>query len=143
MNKLLLTTDLSEESQRAFGPAAELATQTGATIVLLYVVEDYLARPHGSPLAPMQSSPEVAEEVDQARVKVDELAQALPAGTETAVLTGQTVAEVIASYATEIGAKMIAISTHGRSGLKHLVLGSVAEAVLRHAKTPVVCYPPA
>ena len=58
------------------------------------------------------------------------------------VVSGQNVSEVVAEFAQEHGADLIALSTHGRSGLRRMILGSVAEGVLRHATTPVLCFPP-
>jgi len=55
---------------------------------------------------------------------------------ETAVRRGEPVDEIIAG-ARAVGADLIAMTTHGRSGLGRLVFGSVAEAVLRHADVPV------
>jgi len=138
---IVLTTDLSEESTRAFGPAVELAGKLGLEVVLLHVVEDLKVPPHGSPLAPAQSSPETADEVHEAKEKLERLRADLGAGVKAEVITGQNVARSIAKYAADHGAAFIALSTHGHSGLRHLVLGSVAEEVLHHAKTPVISYP--
>lgn len=55
---------------------------------------------------------------------------------ETAVRRGEPAREIVAG-AREVGADLIAMTTHGRSGLGRLVFGSVAEAVLRHADVPV------
>jgi nucleotide-binding universal stress UspA family protein len=54
----------------------------------------------------------------------------------TTVRTGEPPDEIIAS-AREVGADVIAMTTHGRTGLKRLLFGSVAEAVLRMADVPV------
>jgi nucleotide-binding universal stress UspA family protein len=58
---------------------------------------------------------------------------------ETRVRRGAPVEEILAA-AKEIGADLIAMSTHGRSGLGRLLFGSVAEAVLRHAEIPVLVH---
>ena len=144
MTKIVLTTDLSDGAKRAFAPTVELADKLGHRIVLVHVVEGYEAVPHGSPLAPRQPSPETADEVREARAKLTELAAELSAGdgVETEVLTGGDAAETIADYAARTGAAFIALSTHGRTGLRKVVLGSVAADVLRHARTPVICFPP-
>jgi universal stress protein A len=54
---------------------------------------------------------------------------------------GRAVAEVL-RVAEEIGAEMIVMGTHGRSGIARLLIGSVAENVVRYAKCPVVCVKP-
>ena len=46
------------------------------------------------------------------------------------------------SLSGRIAADFVAMATHGRSGLRRLLLGSVAEQVVRHAHVPVVLYPP-
>ncbi|MCL4720932.1 MAG: universal stress protein [Gammaproteobacteria bacterium] len=53
------------------------------------------------------------------------------------MLTGRP-AETIVDYASEKGAEMIVITTHGHSGLKHVLLGSTTEGVLRRATCPVL-----
>jgi universal stress protein A len=58
--------------------------------------------------------------------------------TATKVRAGVAATE-ISQAATEIGADMIVLGTHGRSGLKHLLMGSIAESVLRVAPVPVLC----
>lgn len=55
---------------------------------------------------------------------------------ETAVRRGEPAQEIVEG-AREVGADLIAMTTHGRSGLRRLVFGSVAEAVLRQANVPV------
>jgi len=58
------------------------------------------------------------------------------------VLNGRPREEIV-NYANDIGAGMIVMSTHGYSGLKHALLGSTTEAVLRLADCPVLSIPPA
>jgi nucleotide-binding universal stress UspA family protein len=47
-------------------------------------------------------------------------------------------ADEIVGYAEEVGADMIIMTTHGYSGVKHVILGSTTESVLRHASCPVL-----
>lgn len=145
MSNIVLTTDFSEESKRAFQPARELAEKLGVGITLLTVVRDLKAIPHGSPLAPPQSAPDLDQEVAEAEREIEEIAKPLRGGcpVETLVVTGEDIAKTIAETASAGNAPFIAISTQGRSGLQHMVLGSVAEKVVRSSKVPVICYPPA
>ncbi|MAW60854.1 MAG: universal stress protein UspA [Planctomycetes bacterium] len=140
---ILLTTDLSDESLRAFAPAADLARESGAKLTLLHVVQDVQVAPHGAPLAPPVSAPDVGNLVDAARHRLDEQKALLGSGlnVECAVTASPDIAERVASYAKEHGCDLIALSTHGRSGFRRFVLGSVAEAILRHAHVPVMCFP--
>ena len=145
MSNILVTTDFSDESKRAFQPACELAVKLGQGITLLTVVQDLKAIPHGAPLAPPQSAPELDQEVAEAREKIAETAKLLgdDCPVETIVATGESIVETITSTAAQNDSSFIAISTHGRTGFRHMVLGSVAEEVVQHSKVPVICYPPA
>lgn len=142
MKRIVLTTDLSDESQRAFGPTGELARKLGVGVTVLYVVPDLQVAPHGAPLAPAVSSPELDQEVKEAVPKVKEMCSLLGEGVDAVaeVLVSTDVAGKVADYARQQDA-MIALSTHGRTGLRKLVLGSVAEAILHRARTPVICFP--
>ena len=82
----------------------------------------------------------VSEETATQRVK-DRLKElfgsARYAGHTDAVVFGAPAAE-IASYAENIGADLIVLPSHGRTGMKRLLIGSVAERVVRHAHCPVL-----
>ncbi len=60
---------------------------------------------------------------------------------KTHVMAAPNVAEAVADYANENDFDLIAISSHGRSGFRRLILGSVAEAILRHSHVPVLVFP--
>jgi universal stress protein A len=137
MQHVLVTTDLSSEALRPCRDIAELARSQGARVTLLHVVPDVAAIPYGAPLAPPQSSPQLEARMAEARVQLAEQRGAfgdLPVALD--VISGNDTAEAIADYATRNGVDLIALSTHGRTGFRHLVLGSVAEALLRHATVP-------
>ncbi len=57
------------------------------------------------------------------------------------VIAGSNIAESVANYAAEHEVDLIMLSTHGRSGFRRLVLGSVAESILHFAHVPVLCFP--
>lgn len=141
--KILLTSDLSEESLRAFEPMADMAIANKATVTLLHVVEDVPVIAHGAPLAPPMLSLATPEHMESAKLALVKQAASLPAELETSteVLTAAKVGEAVADYATENGIDLIALSSHGRSGFKRLFLGSVAENILRHASCPVLVFP--
>ena len=61
----------------------------------------------------------------------------------TAVLEAADIPRAIVEYAQKEKAAYIAMATHGRSGLRRLLLGSIAEQVVRHAHVPILLYPPA
>ncbi len=140
---ILLTTDFSDESLRAFEPTAGLARELGGTITLLHVVPELTVIPHGAPLAPLQVSPDLAEDVEKAKKSIAELRARLGEDIDVKLVveTSENVEQAIADWANHNGVDLIAIASHGRSGIKRLVLGSVAEAVLRKAGKPVIVFP--
>lgn len=140
---ILLTTDLSEESTRAFAPAADLARKIGARVTLFHVVPDMLAVPYGAPLAPPPSLPDLSDQLEAAKARLTEFRELLGADIEVdvEVRSGERIARVVTDYAEEHGIGYIAMATHGRSGLRRMVMGSVAEAVLRQSVTPIILYP--
>jgi nucleotide-binding universal stress UspA family protein len=138
---ILLTTDLSEESRRTF-PVARSLARPGARITLIYVVPDLAVTPHGAPFAPPVASSGLGEHMEAARKEVEKLRASLGgAGVETRVLSGNDVAREVCRFAAENGCDMIVTSTHGRTGFRRMMLGSVAEGILRHATVPVLCVP--
>lgn len=140
---ILLPTDLSEEARRAYATAAELARESGARITLLSVVEDLKVAPRGAPFAPPigdpdapQEAQELLEDLAKERKQLDD-----DLDVQCATVIGEDLGEAIAFYAKEHGCDAIVLSTHGRSGFQRLILGSVAESVLRHAAVPVISVP--
>jgi nucleotide-binding universal stress UspA family protein len=89
------------------------------------------------------SAPDLGEDIAGARRALEGQRASLGAGLEIGldVATGNDTAQAIAEYAEEHAVDLIALSTHGRSGFRHLALGSVAEAVLRRSRVPVLVFP--
>lgn len=143
LRHILLTTDLSEEARRAFRPVTALARESGARVTLYSVVLDLRVAPHGAPLAPPLSDPDVDRELELAREGLAAERQQLAAelSVDCVVEVAEDVPKAIARYAADHEVDLIALSTHGRTGFKRLFLGSVAEAVLHHAHVPVLCFP--
>lgn len=143
LEKILLTTDLSEASLRACKPLAEVAKTRDAKVTLLHVVQDFPVIPHGAPLAPRQSAPGVDAETAEAKEWVARFLDPLTPGmiNETVVIRSASVAEAIVDFAEEGDFDLIAMSSHGRTGIRNLVLGSVADAVIRRSTRPVLVFP--
>ncbi len=142
IDHIVVTTDLSEEAARPFADVAEIARARGSRLTVLHVVDYVEALPRGAALAPPVASPDVERRIEQARKKME--AQKVDFGdvpVKCEVIAGGDIAEAIADYAVNNDADMIAISTHGRTGFRHFVLGSVAEALLRHSTVPVLVFP--
>lgn len=139
---ILILSDLSAESLRPVAPVTELARSLEARITLLSVVEDVRIAPHGAPLAPKMSAPDVEKDVEHARLELEEQRASLEGVDVTVeVARGESVPETVARFAEKHDVDLIALSTHGRTGFRHLALGSVAESVIRHATVPVLTFP--
>jgi len=143
VNHIVLTTDLSKESLRPCDPISEFAIASGARITLLHVLQDLRIAPHGAPLAPVISMSDMTKEAEKAREGLEGLRDKLSAEIEVKVdvAVHENIPRGIAEYAEKHGADMIVMSTHGRTGFRHLMLGSVAESVLQHATVPVLSFP--
>ena len=140
---IVLTTDLSEDAKRPFGPVEALAQRTGARITLLHIVQTLTDPPQGGRLGTPVGPPDYESEVKDAEQALEQLAGSLlpEAAVSTRVIIGRSVAKSAASYAAEHEADLIAISTHGRTGIRRLAMGSVAEEILRRSAVPVLCFP--
>lgn len=143
MKHILVASDLSPESLRPCKTVVDLAAQWGAKVTLLHVVQDLRVAPHGAPLAPPLSSPDLEQELKHAQLALADQRAAMNGDVpiEVEVIAAEKIPQAIAHFAEEHGADLIALSTHGRTGWRHLALGSVAEAVIRHSEVPVLTFP--
>lgn len=143
LDRILLTTDLSDESLRAFAPLASLARANAASVTLLHCVEDAQVTLRGAGFAPPVSLPGTDEDEREAKDWLAARAHNALAGlpVEVAVIRAANIGPAIAAYAAEHGFDLIAMATHGRTGFRALLMGSVAAAVLRHADRPVIVFP--
>jgi nucleotide-binding universal stress UspA family protein len=142
MPGIVLTTDLSDESKRAFAPVRLLAEKLGLEVKLVAVLEDLPFEPTGGGLmATYPDRTQVKKDWEKSLAALaDEFGREICK--EAVVLDAADVSRAIVDYAASIKADYIAMATHGRSGLRRLLLGSVAELIVRHAHVPVVLYPP-
>jgi nucleotide-binding universal stress UspA family protein len=139
--RIMVPTDFSAPADAALDYARDLARQFGASIDLVHVFDDpftaVTAVGDGTVLIPVEvrnSLETYAREELRARHAVH--ADALPGSSHT-LLTGSTARRLV-EYAEESHPDLIVMSTHGRTGLGHLLLGSVAERVVRTAACPVL-----
>jgi len=134
---IMLPLDFSEHCDRVAEYAAWFARVTGATVHLVHVVAnpaDPIYEPQEVPYWIM-----VEHSEQKARALLEDAAQrCLPREThlEYHLLTGDAY-EKLMEAAERIQPDLIVMSSHGRSGVKHLVMGSVAEKIVRHATCPV------
>ena len=113
IHRILVPTDFGQASDAALAQARELATALQASLHLVHVLDD------------AQRADAVATSLEAAL------------GYETVLLSGPT-ARTIVEYATDRAFDLIVMGTHGRTGVAHLLLGSVAEQVVRTAPCPVL-----
>jgi universal stress protein A len=129
--RILVTTDLSEHSLAAFEYASTVSLLFNAKIYVLHV---YDREARGQP----QSTEE------EARKALREfILQSISSELDmTLVVRCGTPAEEIVRFAEEEGIDLIVIATHGRTGLKHIMMGSVAEKIVRRSNIPVLSVKP-
>jgi nucleotide-binding universal stress UspA family protein len=138
--KILFPTDFSSSSDAGLAMAESLARDTGATLVIVHVEEPPAAYGGGEMYYGIPEPDKSAlQEMLQKVVPAD---PAVPY--EHRLVTGDP-AEAIVNVAEKEGCDLIVLGTHGRTGFKRLLMGSVAEAVVRRATCPVltVKHPPA
>ena len=142
LTHIVLPTDLSPDSDRPFAFVTSLAKDTGAKITLLAIVENVPYVAHGAPLAPPLAPPDLEPRRQDARKRLEEMRSKFPAGVQvlTDVVDAEDVAHAISKYAKENGADLVALSTHGRTGWRRAVLGSVSERVVRESEGPVLTF---
>jgi nucleotide-binding universal stress UspA family protein len=138
IKKILVPIDFSNLSKDASPWATFLAAKLGAEIILLHAVEkfpiDYL-------LGRELMSHTIVPLMKQAEADLERIAVNLSKSTKvsvSAVVRDGTPFEEICHAAKLLGADLIALTTHGYTGLKHIWLGSTAERVVRHAHCPVL-----
>jgi len=141
IRRILVPTDFSLTSDAALAYARQFAERFGATLQLLHVLQDPFLN------GPLSSETYLTERPGVRTTIMEEaksrLAHRLTArdcdvfGARTEVVFGRD-AETIVEYAADRGVDLIVMGTHGRTGMAHLLLGSVAERVVRTAHCPVL-----
>lgn len=128
--RILLPTDFSKFSGEATKYACALAEQFGAELHVLHVLE-----------AQETAYPELMEPVEKALAQVLNPKWAEGRKVVKATAQGPAFLEII-KYAREHDIDLIVLGTHGRSGLVHVLVGSVAERVVRKSPCPVLTVRP-
>lgn len=139
---ILVPTDFSESSAAALRAAVRLAQMFRASIEVLHVDLDatLVLPPPGDIIAiPIASERALAAAAERLELAVAEVRQA---NVECigASASGRTHSAIV-EHALQIGAGLIVMGSHGRHGLGHLLLGSVAEKVVQNAPCPVLVVP--
>jgi nucleotide-binding universal stress UspA family protein len=139
--RILVPVDFSEHSREALRAGRAWAALYGAQVDVLHVVEEHF--PSSLPFDPADAPSFSAEESDveeQARAELEAFTEDRrdPAPeTRMHVETGSPGASII-DFVADQEVDLVAISTHGRTGLRRFLLGSVTEKVIRHVRCPVL-----
>tara|TARA_R110002095_G_scaffold94477_2_gene82457 strand:+ start:3251 stop:3721 length:471 start_codon:yes stop_codon:yes gene_type:complete len=137
INKILIPTDFSETAQAATQYAVELAKKFNAKLYLLHVIEDpivYMPMFESYALPPKEDFENFAKTrlenwiLDEDKVGLD---------VETSWVHGNPFVDIL-KFGKREDVDLIVVGTHGRSFTAHLLLGSVAEKVVRKASCPVL-----
>jgi nucleotide-binding universal stress UspA family protein len=131
--QILVATDFSPQASHAVEWARSLADAFGAKLILLHVVDVFSLAATGA----VRVGVDPLYLLREAAHKCMEELKALIPDAQTVVREASP-PPVIVEAALELNCQMIVMGTHGRSGLKHLLLGSVAEYVVRNSKVPVL-----
>jgi len=141
IKKILVPTDFSADASRALAYAEEFAKPNGAEITLLHVIEPIY---YATPADMYVTTPNLTAILDEQRaIAKEQLAQTVARLTKQGtarrgILEVGIPAQVIVDLAQRRKVGLIVMSTHGRTGLAHMVMGSVAEKVVRTATCPVL-----
>ncbi|MGD8781446.1 MAG: universal stress protein [Ignavibacteria bacterium] len=144
IRKIIVPTDLSKLSLTALDYAKDIAERWEAEIYLVYVLEKsppFLAMrsldvDEKEVMASMQEKAKEQLNEEVAKYSKDAGAKIIPV-----LLKGIDYEEIV-KYSKEIKSDLIVLATHGRTGVLHTLLGSVAEKVIRYAKCPVLVTTP-
>lgn len=140
ITRILVPTDFSACADDALDYAVWLAGQLGAHVQLLHVLDDPFVAGGMAAEAFIAEAPTLRTGLlrqAQERLAHRKAAAGTNVAIDTEVLFGNG-AKTIAEYAEDRGADLIVMGTHGRTGVAHLLLGSVAERLVRTAPCPVL-----
>lgn len=141
ISRILVPVDFSPHADRGFRYGAALAQRLGAKLALLHVVEDPFVTGAWNSEIVVANVPELLDnlmaDAHRRLAMLKESAAAMGVTAESAVVTGRP-SQAIIEHAIDGGFDLIVMGTHGRTGISHVVMGSVAERVLRKAPCPVL-----
>ncbi len=139
IRNILVPLDLSDYAAHALPYARELATTFGATLHLLHVVDTQWVAGAGGAAFPEYGDNLMQRFEEDGLKGLTQVAATLPqeVAVTTAVRIGPPHVQVV-QYARELDVDLIVIATHGRSGLRHALIGSVAEKIVQMAPCPVL-----
>ena len=136
--RILCPVDFSASSRLAFEAAARLARESGGTLILVHAWEPGAWMIGEYTLSPVVIQ-DLVDEAERDLAKWRDRANGLEVKrVETRFLTGVPWDCIVREAQNDTAIDLIVMGTHGRTGLKHVLLGSVAEKTVRHAPCPVL-----
>lgn len=135
--QILIAVDGSDTSNLAVQEALKLAKEQGAKVLLLNVIEPFV---HAATEAMVDLTDAFRREGEEILTAALQRARESGVDAKNVLIDagGRRVAAVIVDEAQKAGVDLIAMGTHGRRGIEHLVLGSVAEGVARRTTVPLL-----
>lgn len=137
LTRLLVPTDFSEASQAALAYAAAIARAFQAVMVLAHVTEFPYVEANLADVDTRAFEEGARRRGEEQLTKLADAQRATGLKVEARLLTGAAWHETV-NLAKEVGSELIVAGTHGYTGLKHVLLGSTAERLVRHAPCPVL-----
>jgi nucleotide-binding universal stress UspA family protein len=139
--RILVPTDFSPSSDAALGCAKRLAAKLRGTVRMLHVIENSaVGASFGSELFVPEPHEVLTDRITQARIQLSR--RILTDSRSRVGVTGDIVqgpaGAMITAYAGDTGFDLIVMGTRGRGGLAHVLMGSIAESVIRTARCPVL-----
>ncbi|MHB1261839.1 MAG: universal stress protein [Thermoplasmatota archaeon] len=138
MPAIVAAVDFSKHSRKAFDAAVRLAGDLDATLVLVHAFPPVPKAGARDPIGQAKAEIDAVEWKDLCEQWAADARKAVDV--ETVGREGKP-ADVVAKVVAERKASLVVVGSHGRTGLKRAVLGSVADAIVRASKVPVVVVP--
>lgn len=138
LTKILVPTDFSESSQTAFEYGLQLARDFGAGLRLVHVINPHTF-PFGDKYTELDPADLLQKMEDAAQKRMRSMGARTKGPYSVRVIHGSPAVEICNAANEDVD--LIVISTHGRTGLGHVLIGSVAEHVVRYSHTPVLVIP--
>lgn len=137
---ILVPVDGSSTAELAIGKAAAIAEAFKSTVTLIYVIEPYAFTGVGTDFSYGQAEylSAATQEAQQAITSARQVFALHGIAAEGSVVEGHSIYQAILATAEALGVDLLVMGSHGRSGLKKLVLGSVTAQVLAHAHFSVL-----
>lgn len=131
---ILACIDFSEQSKRAVDEVGQYARANGSKVTLIHISDPHAFIPPQAVLEPRSATDERAPEAELAKLRDQHLGDLQVA---LVVLSDHSPARAICEYAEKHDVDLIVVGSHGRGGMEHWLIGSVAERVVRHATANV------